>query len=161
MVIEECVIKDILKLYELKQDFNNSSLMLDIEESDSLMKIKKIIKLEFNSQISLVLKLSHEKNITRDIIEEQSVFSEKLRNCGVITPRRFISDCSYCIIYLIEELQFLVTIEEFLGDEIRYIDEDCVIKIATLMASNHKISQKTIYILIIGQYGIYLIIIQI
>lgn len=88
----------------------------------------------------LVIKLLHEDDdpaAERTKIENQSVFSERMRSCGIRTPRRYQADGSYCTAYPYRNQPCLVTVEDWCGEEIREITTDIAYRIGELMARMH------------------------
>jgi hypothetical protein len=79
-------------------------------------------KVDFANRNSLVVKFVKEDRHPHNIIEKQSKFSEYLRGQGILTPRRYISGDSHCIKYKLKDMCLDVTVEDYLGEEIKTMD---------------------------------------
>lgn len=90
----------------------------------------------------LVIKLLHydSPSADRKIIEAQSRFSEAMRNQGIQTPRRYMAGPEYCTQLPFRGLLCNVTIEDYCGQEVRYLDHNLAWEIGQLMARMHRLS---------------------
>jgi Ser/Thr protein kinase RdoA (MazF antagonist) len=104
--------------------------------------VKIVARVEFISHPPVIVKISKEENHTTQNIEEQSVFSEYLREHGILTAKRYKTENTYCTSYELQQLAMNVTVEDYLGNEIKVIDCDTAFHIGTLMGRMHTISEK-------------------
>ena len=134
-------ISNVLTLYDI--NFGICSYKYFINSFDERKsEAKFIIKVDLNNKKSLIVKFIHQGRNSHDIIEEQSRFSEHLRMCGVLTPKRYKNDDVYCITYPLNGLTLDVTVEDYIGEEIKVTDNDLAFKIGQLMGQNHCIAEK-------------------
>lgn len=104
--------------------------------------IKVIVKVNFTSRNSLIVKFIKDENYPHKDIENQSVFSEHLRKNGILTPKRYISNGKHCITESIDENALDITVEDYIGEEIKTIDFKSAYKIGELIAEMHIISLR-------------------
>ncbi|MDR0915842.1 MAG: hypothetical protein LBN02_01460 [Oscillospiraceae bacterium] len=105
-------------------------------------RIKIIAKVSFESRLPLIVKLSHEREHTRQAIEEQSALSECLRSFGIRTARRYRSRGAYCAVVEGFGLSLHTTVEDYIGEEIAVITAELAAKIGVLLAQMHNISAR-------------------
>ena len=108
---------------------------------EKIAEVKIISKVEFTDRSTLVVKLTKENEHPFHKIESQSGFSEYIRSQGVLTPKRYASDGKYCVCYKLNNLEVAVTVEDFLGDELKAIDFNLSYKIGQLLGKIHRISE--------------------
>lgn len=142
MNIEEYYIRDFLQSYEINQDIKDISWLYEGYEESIPPRVKVIAKAELADKSQYVVKCILEEEHPEALIEEQSCFSECLRKNGINTAKRLKYGDRYCMSYTIDRLTFVVTLEEYLGEEIRFINFDTVNEIAVLMATMHKIAER-------------------
>lgn len=132
---------EVLELYNIAERISNFSFFINGYD-DKTSEMKAIIKVEFSDRNPLVVKFVRENNHPYNIIENQSIFSEYLRSQGVLTPKRYMCGKSYCLKYKLNNMFIDVTVEDYLGEEIKTIDFKLAYMIGQLMAKIHKISEK-------------------
>jgi len=131
---------EILALFNITSTISNFIYLINgINEKSSEIKI--IMKVEFFNRSPLIVKLIKENHHPNDLIEEQSIFSEYLRSQGVLTAKRYKKEGRYCIEYQIENIYVDITVEDYIGDEIKAIDFNLAYKIGDLLAKIHNISE--------------------
>ena len=96
-MIETDVIERILKRYGFAGAFTEQRSFIHAIEEDGRMKL--IFRVTLEDGTMLVLKLLHEdQELTAEMakVEAQSGFSERMRNSGIRTPKRYQADGRYC-----------------------------------------------------------------
>lgn len=141
MNIELKNLMEVLTLYNITEEISNFNFFIN-GYNDKTSEIKVIIKVEFLNKNPLVVKFVRENDHPHNIIETQSVFSEYLRSHGILTPKRYMSGGCYCRKYELNNIFIDVTVEDYLGEEIKTIDLKLTYKIGQLMAKIHKISEE-------------------
>jgi Ser/Thr protein kinase RdoA (MazF antagonist) len=132
---------EVLALYNITEHISNFCFFINgYNKKTSEMKV--ITKVEFLNRKPLVVKFVREGNHPHNIIENQSAFSEYLRSQGILTPKRYMSGGSYCLKYDLNNFCIDVTVEDYLGEEIKAIDFKLAYKIGQLMGRIHRISEK-------------------
>lgn len=91
---------------------------------------------------SYVVKLTCAKRFPHDLIEQQSRFSERLRQGGIHTPRRYTADGAFCIKSKKRGFDFSVTVEDDAGEELKLLDMDTARELGGLLARCHEISRR-------------------
>lgn len=132
---------DVLALYNITEPICNFKFFIN-GYNDKTSELKVITKVEFINRKPLVVKFIRENNHPHNIIEKQSAFSEYLRSEGILTPKRYMNGGKYCSKFLLDNLYTDVTIEDYLGEEIKSIDFKLAYKIGKLMAKIHCISER-------------------
>ncbi len=138
---QSAAVREILSLYGLETAFDEQTEYIHYVGEDDLIKIILPVKLESGDRV--VVKILREENdllLDREKIEKQSAFSEFLRKNGILTPKRYAANGRYCNEYVYHDLRCNVTVEDWCGEELRYIDTDIARKLGALMARMHEIS---------------------
>ncbi|WIV19837.1 hypothetical protein QPK24_03605 [Paenibacillus polygoni] len=148
MKIERNHISDILALYRMTDPITELTYFIEryyIDPNTSTPCVKVIVKANFENADSVVVKCINEEEHPGHIIEQQSVFSEHMRTNGIITPRRYPAageEQALCLTYFIENTPLIVSVEEYIGEEIRKIDLRTAYKIGRLMGEMHRIAER-------------------
>lgn len=100
-----------------------------------------ILKVTFEDHAPVVIKIRNEKDLTRDIVEQQSIFSAILMENGVPTARPFQARGRYTSLFSAGGYDALVTVEEFCEQEILSVDVEAARKTGQLLAKTHNISE--------------------
>ncbi len=140
-VIEIDVIEAILRLYGFSENIAEQKSYIHVIEEDGWMKL--IFRVTLENGRMLVLKILHEDESLSDEmskIENQSIFSEQMRNSGIKTPKRHQADGRYCNEFVYHDLPCLTTVEDWCGEEITEINTEIAYQIGELMARMHTLS---------------------
>ncbi len=132
---------DILALYNITAQISDFNFFIN-GYNDKTSEMKVITKVDFVNRSPVVVKFIRENNHPHNIIENQSKFSEYLRKQGILTPKRYTSRGNHCIKYKLNDMYLDVTVEDYLGEEIKTIDFKLANKIGKLMAKIHNISES-------------------
>lgn len=132
-------IKDVISLYNIK---GQVSTVYDFIHYRDENEIKIISKVDFTDRDSIVIKFVREVKHPSHIIESQSAFSEYLRSQGVLTPRRYMIEEKYCLQYKLDHMYVDITVEDYIGEEIRTLDAHLATKVGELMGKIHTISEN-------------------
>lgn len=104
--------------------------------------VRLIAKLELENAPPLVVRFKNEKDVTIELIESQSQFAEVLKNEGIITPNQYMSKGRYANWYTISGYEVIVTLEQFVENEIKVVDEITAKKTGELLARTHNIAEQ-------------------
>lgn len=139
--VETNVIETILDLYGFSGNITEQKSYIHVIEEDGWMKLISRVTLEDGQR--LVLKILHEDDdLCAEIekIENQSIFSEQMRNSGIRTPKRYQAKGRYCNQFVYHELPCLITAEDWCGEEITEINAEIAYRIGEMMAEMHLLS---------------------
>jgi len=139
--VETNVIETILDLYGFSGNITEQKSYIHVIEEDGWMKLISRVTLEDGQR--LVLKILHEDDdLCAEIekIENQSIFSEQMRNSGIRTPKRYQAKGRYCNQFVYHELPCLITAEDWCGEEITEINTEIAYQIGEMMARMHTLS---------------------
>ncbi|CAM3064325.1 hypothetical protein FITA111629_01425 [Filibacter tadaridae] len=134
-------INEVLTLYNIKGQVSNLYDFIHYCD-DKNTEIKIITKVEFTNRNPLVVKFVRENDHPSQIIESQSVFSEYLRDKGILTPKRYVSEGKYSLNYKLNNLDVDITVEDYLGEEIKAIDFNLAYMLGQLLGKIHRISEN-------------------
>ena len=140
-IVEIDVVEAILKLYGFSENITEQKSYIHVMEEDGWMKL--IFRVILADGKMLVLKILHEDEdlaAERIKVENQSIFSEQMRNSGISTPKRYQAKDRYCNEFIYHELPCLVTVEDWCGEEITEINTAIAYEIGELMARMHSLS---------------------
>lgn len=114
------------------------------EQNDPNSKeVRLIVKASFASGSPLVVRFKNEADVTMEIMESQSRFAEELRKSGIVTPRQYQADGAFARWYDVHGYHVLVTVEEFVENEITVVDAATAEKTGALLARMHDIAEKS------------------
>lgn len=114
----------------------------DYEKSNSLQKeVRLVIKVDLEELPSLVIRLKNESGVTIELIESQCEFADALRNKGIVTPYQYKTHDKFAKWYSINGYNVIVTLEEFVENEIKIVDVGTAKKTGELLAAMHNISE--------------------
>ncbi len=108
--------------------------------------VKFVIGVVLSDEHHLIIKIFREDGGTdkeRLKIENQSAFSELLRANGIKTPKRYKSGEKYTTERMYKDLNCIVTVEDWCGEEITEITTDIAYQIGVLMARMHNIAVES------------------
>lgn len=137
-------VKDISKVlffYNINYDVVNHNFFINGFDEKTL-EAKFVIKADLSNSQSFVVKFIRQNMNPHDVIEKQSRFSEHLRSRGILVPKRYKNNGVFCSTCSLNGLMFDVTVEDYVGEEIKFIDNNLVYKVGQLMARNHCIAEE-------------------
>lgn len=111
------------------------------EEIDGDRQIRVITAVETEEEI-VVFKLVHESMFSKELIESQIEFSQKLREAGVNTTYQYRTKEGYVLDVMLEGVQFCLTCEAYIGSEPEALTADLEYEIGKVLGKMHCISQE-------------------
>ncbi len=111
------------------------------DDPDS-QEVRLIVKVELEDAAPLVIRFKNEKDVTLELIELQCQFANTLKLNGIITPTQYLSNGRYANWYAIGGYHVIVSIEEFVENEITVVDETIARKTGELLAKTHMIAEQ-------------------
>lgn len=104
--------------------------------------VRLILKVEFIDHAPIVIRFRKEANMTIELIEAQSNFAYLLQKNGIETPALYMVDGHFAKWYSIDEYDVIVTVEQFVENEITCVDTSVAESTGELLAKMHNISEK-------------------
>ena len=104
--------------------------------------VRLIAKIDLEDAPPLVIRFKNEADVTLELVETQSQFADTLKKNGVITPKQYRSNGKFANWYTIGGYDVIVTVEQFVENEIKTVDEATARKTGELLARMHDISEK-------------------
>lgn len=135
-------IQALLEHYHIYNDIKEMIYFIEYYKGNGELETKVIAKVVFNDRDPVVIKIVNDDRYSNHVIEEQSVFSEHLRANGILTPKRFKANDIYCNQTTIDHEVLSITVEEYIGEEIKEINSDIAYKIGELFGRIHSISER-------------------
>ena len=111
------------------------------KEDPSSKEVRLIAKVKLDNGREIVIRFKNEKNVTIDIVNDQSRFAVLLANNGIETPTVYSSCGQYARRYQIGEYDVIVTVENFVTGELQEVDMETAEKTGRLLARMHNISE--------------------
>lgn len=133
------------------RDYNIQSGILNISElqryhyekdNPDTKEVRLIMKVELSNGTSVVIRFKNEEDVTPELIESQCQFAETLKANGIPTPHQYKTNRTYANWYHIHGYDVIVTVEEFVENEVKIVDELTAYKTGKLLAETHNISEK-------------------
>ena len=103
--------------------------------------VRLIVKVETNLNRAVVIRFKNEKDVSIDIINNQSRFAVLLADKGIETPMVYSSYGQYARWYQIDGYDVIVTVEDFVTGELREVDAEAAEKTGRLLARTHNIAE--------------------
>ena len=103
-----------------------------------------ILKCSFNDRDPVILKFKNEEDVTAQLIEEQTAFSQELMHGGVPTASFYLCGGKYVSEYAICGYDLLVTCEQFRGGQVRAVTPDIAFKTGKMLALSHNVSEERV-----------------
>lgn len=111
-------------------------------ENPDSKEVRLIDRIVLDDGSELVIRFKNEEDVTSELIENQSLFAERLRSGGVLSPMQYKADGKYAKWYAINGYDVIVTVEDFIHGEIKCVDADIAEKTGRLLAKMHNIAEK-------------------
>lgn len=121
-------IQDVFRYYEINKGIEAFKVLSDVQEwRGDKAAIRMIIQVNLDDGSRMIVKFLNERSfiidvskltISTEIIEQQSKFSEMLRENGMIVPRKYDKNGKYCMPYVLSGIEVDVTVEDYLGETI-------------------------------------------
>lgn len=148
--IEKEDVQKALRYFGVEQKVAGVKILSDDqEERKGKLAVRIVTVAELENQEKLIVKFLNERafildvthlQITTETIEKQAAFSEILRREGMIVPKRYQRNQSYCMPMEIEGVPLDVTVEEFLGQPMKEFSPDLFYTYGCLIGKIHRIS---------------------
>lgn len=136
MILQDYNITAVIKKVTELQRYHYENYDPDSKE------VRLILKVDFENAKPLVIRFKNEKNVTLNLIESQCQFAEVLQKNGIDTPTQYQSNGSFAKYYHISGYDVIVTIEQFVENEITIVDTNIAEKTGELLAKTHTISEQ-------------------
>lgn len=142
---------DYADIESILQDYNIVSKIRGISElqryhyerdDPSSKEVRLIVKIDLEDKSSLVIRFKNEEDVTIDLIESQSQFAAELKNNGIIAPTQYQANGKFANWYHIGGYDVIVTVEQFVENEIKAVDAQTAKKTGELLAKTHTISEQ-------------------
>ena len=104
--------------------------------------VRLIVKIALDNGAPLVMRFKNETDVTIELIESQSRFANLLKENGVITPEQHMANGRYANWYNIGGYDVIVTVEEFVENEVKLVDSAIARKTGALLARTHAIAEQ-------------------
>lgn len=111
-------------------------------DSPDSKEVRLIVKVELDDAPPLVMRFKNEEGVTDALIESQCRFAETLRQNGIMTPLQYQADGKYTFPYHHAGYDVIVTLEEFVENEVKVVDSDIARKTGELLAKTHTIAEQ-------------------
>lgn len=137
-------IENILKDYHLFAKVKQISELqrYHYERDDPHSKeVRLIIKVDLEDSSPLVVRFKNEMDVTVELVESQSCFADQLRKNGIITPYQYNVNGKFAKRYEINGYDVIVSVEQFVENEIKVVDALTAEQTGKLLAQMHTIAE--------------------
>lgn len=138
-------VASILRDYGIASGISNISELqrYHYERDDPNSKeVRLIVKVDLEDASSLVIRFKNEEDVTLELIECQSQFADTLKQNGILTPTQYLANGRFANWYTIGDFEVIVTLEQFVENEIKVVDEAIAEKTGELLAKTHTIAEQ-------------------
>ena len=111
------------------------------EDDPDSKEVRLIVKAETNSGSAVVIRFKNEADVTLDTVTAQSKFAVLLAENGIETPRIYHANGQYARWYQISGYKVIVTVEDFVGGELKEVDTKTAEQTGRLLARMHNVSE--------------------
>lgn len=115
--------------------------VLPLEEIEEKNERRFLYKVDLQNELQLVCRISREARYPKELIEQQCVFSEKLRAYGLPTAKKYRL-CGRKGNYVLESEYGHVTLEQYAGADVEHADPDMFYRLGVLLGSMHSVSER-------------------
>lgn len=136
-VIQIADVIDILSLYSCNENVIAIDMLSYFQEYN---KVCILIKATCNGNKKYVIKLLNIEPIEIFEEEERNVFSEFLRLKGLSVPKKHINSNHYCATITINDIDFLATVEDYFGEDVKEITLQSVFELGSILGNLHQLS---------------------
>lgn len=143
--ISQSIVKGILQDYGVIAEINDIIELqrYHYEKHDPNSKeVRLIVKVILNGASPVVIRFKNENDVTLDLIEQQAQFAETLLKNGIITPKQYKVQGVHAKWYSIGGYDVIVTVEQFVENEIKIVTPEIAAKTGQLLAKMHKIAEQ-------------------
>lgn len=112
------------------------------EDNPDSKEVRLIVRVDLEEMPSVVMRFKNEKDVSIELIESQCQFAETMKNSGITTPTQYKAEGKFAKWYHIGGYDVIVTIEEFVSNEIKVVDAAIAKKTGELLARMHTISEQ-------------------
>lgn len=133
------------------RDYNIHSAITEITElqrynyeckAPDSKEVRLIIKVERNDASPLVIRFKNEVDVSPDLIESQCRFAETMRQNGIDTPIQYQTDGKFARWYHIGGYAVIVTVEQFVKNQLKVVTPSIARKTGELLAKMHTLSER-------------------
>ncbi len=104
--------------------------------------VRLIVRVDLEDASVLVIRFKNEEDVTLELIECQSQFAATLKQNDILTPTQYQANGKYANWYSIGGYDVIVTLEQFVENEIKIVDEVIARKTGELLAKTHTIAEQ-------------------
>lgn len=147
MALDKEMIASILQEYGFNHDIIDLTLIIDYvghEADGQTPRIKTITRAILENNSVVIIKVVKEREHPTQVMEQQSRFSETLRQSKIPVPKRHLTaNGHFCLEKSINGHTCSITVEECLpGTDLLVINEEYVQQLAIIMARMHTVSEE-------------------
>jgi Ser/Thr protein kinase RdoA (MazF antagonist) len=131
-----------LQLFEIKDKIVNIEPFIEyfnFQENPS--EVKFIAKIKFETKKPLIIRITKESHIDNSLAEKQSIFSEKMREYGINTPKRYSMNKKYVLEFSHEGHILNCALEDYVGSSIKKLNIEKLRDIGSLLGKMHLLSE--------------------
>ena len=135
-------IKNILQDYNITNKFISFSELqrFHYERVDQQSKqVRLIVKIDFEDSASVVMRFKNETDVNIELIDKQSQFADVLKTNGIAVPAQYKTNGHFARWYCIGGYDVIVTIEDFVDNEIKIVDTAIAKATGKMLAKTHMI----------------------
>ena len=123
---------------------NISELQRSYYERDNpdSTEVRLIVKVVLENDSAFVIRFKNENDVHLELIESQCQFANFLKNNGIPTPTQYQANEKYANWYSIGGYDVIVTLEQFVENEIKVVDEIIAQKTGAFLAKTHTIAEQ-------------------
>lgn len=130
-------IRTILRQYGFREDISE---IVPLQETEIPGRLRILYRIRLEDDRDLVCRISCEEHCPGKLIEQQSIFSEKLRSHKIPVAKKYTAGSRYCITENYKGRQCSVTLEEFAGTDVTEMDEQLFGQLGRLLGRMHAVS---------------------
>lgn len=121
-----------------------SELQRDYYEHDDpdSKEVRLIVKVDLEDGSAVVIRFKNEKDAPLELIESQSRFADALKQNGIHTPSQYRANGQFANGYSLGGYDVVVTLEQFVENEIQVVDETVARKTGKMLAETHMIAER-------------------
>lgn len=138
--VDKTELSAVLQKFGISEEIIQTSELLRYNYDDGQVRL--MLKVDFQNREPVVVKFKNEHDVSADLIEAQTTFSEHLAVHGIPTARFMKAGDGYVLQANVGGCDVLVTCESFCAGEIKAVDVKIAEKTGRLLAQTHNIAER-------------------
>lgn len=137
-MVQTAHLRTILMAYGISEEI---TAVVPLEEIDKAEELRLLYKINLQNDLQLVCRISREAHYSKKLMEQQSLFSEKLRAYGLPTAKKYRLYAANEPSFVFDFQNCHVTLEQYVGIDLDTVELQTFYQLGTFLGNIHFISE--------------------